>query len=139
VDWKATAHTGVLQIREFAREQDRTVVICLDLDVGAAEAWLELAIECSAFLAFEFAARGARVRFVAQGIDVTAPETGDIYTILKYLALAVPVERRLKVSSRDKDFHIVFTRNPQQFLALEWHNHEGSNVRLLGPDFALDR
>ena len=33
VDWKATAHTGVLQVREFAREQDWRVVIFLDLDV----------------------------------------------------------------------------------------------------------
>ncbi len=138
VDWKATAHTGALQIREFAREQDRTIVICLDLDVGAAEAWLESAIECSAFLAFEFAARGSRVRFVAQGLDVTAPDSGDIYTILKYLALAAPTTGRLQVGSRDTDFHIVFTQNPGQFLALEWHNHEGSNVRLLGPDFARD-
>ena len=32
VDWKATAHTGDLQVREFAREQDNRVVIYFDLD-----------------------------------------------------------------------------------------------------------
>jgi uncharacterized protein (DUF58 family) len=137
VDWKATAHTGALQIREFTREQDRTVIICLDLDIpSGTEEWFEAAIECSAFLAFEFAGRGSRVRFIAQGLDVTTPDTADIYTILKYLALAVPTKGRLEVGPGDKDFHIVFTQNPQQFLALEWHNHEVSNIRLLGPDFA---
>src|SRR6202049_4044852 len=33
VDWKATAHTGDLQVREFAREQEQSVAFFLDLDV----------------------------------------------------------------------------------------------------------
>ena len=32
VDWKATAHTGDLQVREFAREQEQTVELYLDLE-----------------------------------------------------------------------------------------------------------
>jgi uncharacterized protein (DUF58 family) len=31
VDWKATAHTGALQVREFAREQEPLVEVFLDL------------------------------------------------------------------------------------------------------------
>ena len=31
VDWKATAHTGDLQVREFARDQEQTVAFFLDL------------------------------------------------------------------------------------------------------------
>src|SRR5713226_4130289 len=34
VDWKATAHTSSLQVREFARDEDRLPVIYLDLDVA---------------------------------------------------------------------------------------------------------
>jgi len=34
VDWKATAHTGELQVREFARETEPLVEIVLDLDVA---------------------------------------------------------------------------------------------------------
>ena len=33
VDWKATAHTGDLQVREFAREKEQAVAFFLDLDV----------------------------------------------------------------------------------------------------------
>ncbi len=117
-----------MSLRELWRRQKITR--------SGAEEWLESAIECSSFLAFEFAGRGARVRFLTQGLDVTTPDVGDIYTILKYLALASPMKGRLEVGPRDKDFHIVFTQNPRQFLTLEWHNHEGSNIRMLGPDFA---
>jgi uncharacterized protein (DUF58 family) len=135
VDWKATAHTGALQVREFSREQDRTVVVCLDLDIPpGAEDWFESAIECSAFLTFELAGRGARVRFVTQGLDVTIPDDADIYTILKYLALVSPMKGTPPVGQIEKDFHIVFTQNPQKF-SLGEHSHEGIHVRLLGPNF----
>jgi uncharacterized protein (DUF58 family) len=33
VDWKATAHTGDLQVREFAREREQAVAFFLDLDI----------------------------------------------------------------------------------------------------------
>ena len=92
MDWKATAHTGDLQVREFAREQDHRVVIYFDLDVTDAEAWFESAVDCAAFLAFRLAERGAQVRFRTQEFDVSLPEEGDIYTILKYLALVIPDE-----------------------------------------------
>ena len=35
VDWKATAHTRSLQVREFARDEDQMIVIYLDLDATA--------------------------------------------------------------------------------------------------------
>src|SRR5580658_2164893 len=46
IDWKATAHTGNLQVREFAREQDHRAVIYLDLNPPlesspAYETWFE--------------------------------------------------------------------------------------------------
>lgn len=135
VDWKATAHTGTLQVREFAREQDRAVVMCLDLDIPAgAEEWLEEAIECAAFLAFELAGRGTRVRFVSQGLAVTTPDSADIYTILKYLALAAPTAGPLEVGRNDKDYYIVFTHNSSRFSALGGQ-HEGSNVRIFNSEF----
>src|SRR5262245_32331424 len=75
VDWKATAHTGDLQVREFAREQDHRVLIYFDLDIPAgSEAWFEQAVDCSAFLAFRLAERGAQLRFQTQDFDLTLPE-----------------------------------------------------------------
>lgn len=128
VDWKATAHTGALQIREFAREQSPAVVLCLDLDVApdAAE-WLEMAIECAAFVAFELAARGTRVHFRTQNFDVTTPDDADIYTILKHLALVAPTKGLLEVGGQDHGVLIVFTQDPQRFAAQGRH-HAGSNI-----------
>ncbi|MGH9657399.1 MAG: DUF58 domain-containing protein, partial [Bryobacteraceae bacterium] len=88
VDWKATAHTGDLQVREFSREQDQAAEIFLDRNVPPEQSdWFEQAVECCAFLVWRLAQRGAGVRFRAQGYDLMTPEEGDVYTILKYLAL----------------------------------------------------
>lgn len=117
VDWKATAHTGELQVREFARETEPLVEIVLDLDAGPAQAdWFEAAVECSAYLAWRVLLREARVRFRTQEFDLAVPAEGDVYTILKYLAL---VERRpgcgaIKPSD-EESFPVVFTPDPARF------------------------
>jgi uncharacterized protein (DUF58 family) len=136
VDWKATAHTGDLQVREFAREQDHSVVIYLDLDVPfEAEAWFECAVDCAAFLAFQLAGRDARVRFRTQELDFALPDEGDIYTILKYLALVSPMRGKPPGESDDpSSFQIVFTANTQRMAALGWGQDESRGARLLGLD-----
>jgi uncharacterized protein (DUF58 family) len=92
VDWKATAHTGELQVREFAAENDPLVEIFLDLATGAESAdWFERAVDCCAFLSWNTSLQDARVRFRTQEFDLMCPAEGDVYTILKYLAL---VERK---------------------------------------------
>lgn len=137
VDWKATAHTGALQVREFAKEQDRTVVIFLDINVPpGADDWFESAIECAAFLAFELVEQGARVRLLTQGVDVISPDAADIYTILKYLALVSPTKGQPQVVPDDNNFHIVFTQHPEHIRALGWCREGSTGCRLLGPDFA---
>ena len=134
VDWRATAHTGDLQIREFAREQDHRVLIYFDLDAPLElETWFESAVDCAAFLAFRLAERGAHVRFQTQEFDVSLPGDGDIYTILKYLALVSP--RRGKPPAAPDDpasFHLVFTANVPRMLALGWGESESRGARLLG-------
>jgi uncharacterized protein (DUF58 family) len=134
VDWKATAHTGDLQVREFAREQDHRVVIYFDLDTPFEhEAWFESAVDCAAFLAFRLADRGTHVRFQTQEFDLSMPGEGDIYTILKYLALVSP--RRGKTPAAPDDpasFHVVFSANVQRMLALGWGAGESRGARLLG-------
>ena len=48
VDWKATAHTGELQVREFAREQEHLLEIFLDLETPEAlHDWFERAVGSS--------------------------------------------------------------------------------------------
>jgi uncharacterized protein (DUF58 family) len=134
VDWKATAHTGDLQVREFAREQEPSVVIYLDLDVSSnAAEWFETAVECSAFLAFRLAGRGVHLRFQTQYCDVTVPETADIYAVLKYLAVVTPVHDKSAEAPDDTDgFQIVFTANPERMAALGWGERQGA--RVFGPE-----
>ncbi len=91
VDWRRTAHTGSLQVREFSRDQEPLIDVMLDLECPAgSEAWFERAVECSAYLVWQSLDKGARVRFRTQDFDVKAPVEGDAYVILKYLALVEP-------------------------------------------------
>jgi hypothetical protein len=98
-------------------------------------AWFERAVDCSAFLAFRLAERGAQLRFQTQDFDVTLPEEGDIYTILKYLALVNPRRGRPPAAPDDPaSFHIVFSANPERMVALGWGMGENRGARLLGQD-----
>ncbi len=141
VDWKATAHTGDLQVREFAREQDHRVLIYFDLDVPSGfEEWFEWAVDCAAFLAFHLAGHGAAVRLASQDFDLSLPEEGNIYTILKYLALVTPKRGKVPVAPDDPDsFHIVFSANPERMSALGWGRGESRGARLLSPKDELAR
>lgn len=130
VDWKATAHTGSLQVREFAREQEHLVYLYLDLGVSAEEAdWFERAVDCAAFLSWRVVERGARIRFRSQDFDLVVPEEGDIHKILKYLALVRPLEGAEPAAcDDDRSFQIVFTTRPDRMPELGW-----TGARLLTP------
>jgi uncharacterized protein (DUF58 family) len=134
VDWKATAHTRSLQVREFARDEDQMVVIYLDLDVPPAQdAWFESAVECVAFVAFYLSESGHRVRLRTQEFDLASPAEGDIYAILRYLAL---VSRRTGVRPPSPDpaspLQVLLSAYPQRLSAVGWN--EGPGFRILGPD-----
>ena len=136
VDWKATAHTGNLQVREFVREQDWRAVIFLDLDapVGA-EAWFEQAVECCAFLAYRLTERGVEVRLRTQELDLSLPEDGNIYALLKYLALVSPLRGKPPAAPEETgSFQIVFTAQPGRMESLGWDVGDRRTSRVLGPD-----
>jgi uncharacterized protein (DUF58 family) len=129
VDWKATAHTGALQVREFAQDRDQRVIIYLDLDArrpgpganGQEDEWFEKTVECCAFLAYRLTERGVHLRFRTQDFDVSLPAEGDIHTVLKYLAL---VEPRLGKPPQPPDdlgsLHLVFSADPERMASLGW-------------------
>jgi uncharacterized protein (DUF58 family) len=134
VDWKATAHTGDLQVREFAREQDNRVLIYFDLDTEE-ESWFESAVDCAAFLSFHLAERGAQVRFCTQEFDVSFPDEGDIYTILKYLALVSPMRGKIPAAPDDpSSYQLIFTSNPQRMSGLGWGVGNERGARMVGLD-----
>ena len=133
VDWKATAHTGDLQVREFAEEKDQRVTIVLDLDVAhEGMAWFETAVEAVAFLAFRLSRRGVPLRFRSQSADLSLPDESDIYTILRYLALVSPIEGASGVTPDETDsFDVVFTYRADRALRQGWGGRDHS--RIVGP------
>lgn len=122
VDWRATAHTGDLQVREFAREEDPLIEIYLDLSVShAQESWLEQAIECCAFLVWNASQRDGRLRLRTQNFDLTVPTEGDAYAALKYLALAGPLRRSaVPVPGDGQSCRVVFTAQRPVFERAGW-------------------
>ncbi len=133
VDWKATAHTGALQIREFAREEEPLVEILLDIEFPDEHRdRFEYAIECCAYLAWHLTQREARVRFASQEMATTVPATGDVYHILKYLALVSPRSAGPPPGPAEEgSFHIVFSANPGRYAQTGW-----SRAHFVGPESA---
>ncbi len=119
VDWKASAHTGELQVREFAREQERELDIFLDLNVPEAHvAWFEQAVDACAYLVWTFSRSDARIRFRTQSYDASIPSTADAYAVLRYLATVTPVfSRRPPSPGGEESYQILFTAADPNTLA----------------------
>lgn len=122
VDWRATARTGELQVREFARDQEHLITLVLDLDVPSGlEDWFEQALECCAYLAWRFAGRGARIRFRTQQWGTLVPVENDVYAILKFLALVEPRRHAAPLRPLDEaSVPVIFTSSPARFEELGW-------------------
>ncbi len=140
LDWKATAHTGELQVREFAREQDPTVEIFLDLDVRFDKRqWFESAADCAAYLVWETVARGARVYFRTQNFSFESPGQGDIYVILRYLALVEPFRTRsVPEPGRDDNIQVILSASPSRLAQAGWHRAHVVDPGALGADNAAE-
>ena len=130
VDWKATAHTGGLQVREFAREQELRVEMFLDRDTPPGrEEWFERAVSCCAFLAWNLASKGTAIAFRSQDFELRVPEEGDVYSVLKYLALVYPLAGKAPDPPFDETaYQIVLSASPERFRELGWEA-----ARFLGP------
>jgi uncharacterized protein (DUF58 family) len=125
VDWRATAHTGELQVREYARDQDQAVTLFLDLDTGDFE-WFERAVDCCAFLVWRLAEKGVRVHFMTQR---WSPEDASVYDILKYLAVVEP-HRGLKLAiPHEYTLQIAISTRPNELAEAGW-----MRARMVGPD-----
>jgi len=88
VDWKATAKSGSLKVREFSREDERKLRLVFDNpapSVLSPEAY-ERAVGLAASLGWHFSNENADVSFVSQGYKGDP----DIYEFLSYLALVEP-------------------------------------------------
>lgn len=113
VDWKATAKSGSLKVREFSREDERKLRIVFDNPAPGvvSEKEYERAVALTASLAWHFSAEDTEMTFVASGYEGTS----DIYGFLAYLALAAP-ERVPSVIDRlplSDDYNIILTTRPR--------------------------
>jgi uncharacterized protein (DUF58 family) len=88
VDWKATAKSGSLKVREFAREDERKLCIVFDNPEPGliSEQAYEKAVDLAASLAWHFAEQDAEVSFVASGHS----RTRDLHEFLAWLAVIEP-------------------------------------------------
>jgi uncharacterized protein (DUF58 family) len=103
VDWKATAKSGSLKVREFAREDERKLCIAFDnpeAGVVSDEAY-ERAIDLAASLAWHFSTQEAEVSFLIPG----RPRSRDLHEFLAWLAVIQPVGSKPSkdAAAQDKD------------------------------------
>jgi len=84
VDWKATAKSGALKVREFAREDERRLRIVFDNPAPRqlAPEKYEHMVSLAASAAWRLAEEGVLLSFVSQEYEGTA----DIYAFLEHLA-----------------------------------------------------
>ena len=89
VDWKATAKSGSLKVREFAREDERKLCIAFDNPEAGLlpDSAYEKAVDLAASLAWHFSTHNAEVSFLIPG----RPRTRDLHEFLAWLALIEPV------------------------------------------------
>jgi uncharacterized protein (DUF58 family) len=130
VDWRATAHTGDLQVREFAREQDHAITLFLDLDVPSdANEYFENAIHCCAFLLWRLNDKGSRLRLLTQRFEGCVPDDATVYDVLRYLARVEPGRGGTPSLPPGGDLQVAFSAHGARVRESGW-----PSARIFGPD-----
>ncbi|HWE48797.1 MAG TPA: DUF58 domain-containing protein [Bryobacteraceae bacterium] len=126
VDWKSTAHTGALQVREFARDQQRGVEIHFDCRAGSGKkpdaessAAFENLVERAAAFAWKCSLRGLDILFLSQNFVADLSDKTGIYDMLVFLALAEPIQSNevevAEFPSDDSNLLVIFSvHSPQR-------------------------
>jgi uncharacterized protein (DUF58 family) len=113
VDWKASAKSGSLKVREFSREDERKLRIVFDNPAAGVlpEKSYEDGVALAASLSWHFAGENTEMSFVAPGYD-GAP---DLYRFLAYLAAVSPQSAPSVVEGLQPsdDYNIIFTTQPR--------------------------
>src|SRR5215471_5716627 len=121
VDWKATAKTGSLKVREFTREDERRLRVVFDNPEPGqvTEEAYENAVSLAASLACHFRAENTDLSFA--GSDYTGGD--DLDSFLRYLALIQPGPRTwvLELLTVSPDFNVIVTaRKPGSIPQALW-------------------
>ena len=127
VDWKATARTGALQVREYAREDERRVLLAFDPYINSREELsllaadrFERAVALCAGLAWHFYQINSVLEFRSAGFATPRVVAGEIvYDVLKCLARVSPLKAQSdqsflnSLSDAPDIFKIVLTSQPR--------------------------
>jgi len=109
VDWKATAKSGSLKVREFSRDDERRLRVVFDNPVlGVLQGpRYERMVSLTASLVWRLAEQNVYISFVSQEYE----SFGDIFGVLRYLATATPKNGPsiLETLSASTDYSVVFT------------------------------
>jgi len=123
VDWKATARSGSIKVREFTREDERKLRIVFDNPAPGevTEEEYESTVALAASLAWHFAESSAELSFVASG----GAAFTDVYSFLRYLAMVQPAESTnvLEELPESVDYNLVLTAKKRGSLPTSlWSN-----------------
>jgi uncharacterized protein (DUF58 family) len=127
VDWKATARTGALQVREYAREDERRVLLAFDPYLNSREELsalsadrFERAVALCAGLAWHFYEMNSVLEFRSAGFATPRVIAGEIvYDVLRCLARVSPLKAQPdhsfldSLSDASNIFKIVLTSQPR--------------------------
>jgi uncharacterized protein (DUF58 family) len=132
VDWKVTAKTGRVMVREFAREDERRVMLVLDPFIGPARAdsgpaaeaehaeRFERAVSMAACIAWHFHEISSVMQFRTDRFSTPMATAGEIiYDTLRELALVEPDSSAKggtflnALASEQEIFKIIITSRPQ--------------------------
>lgn len=94
VDWKATAKSGSLKVREFAREDERKMCIVFDnpQTEQISEETYERAVDLTASLAWHFCHENVEISYLLPG----TPRIRDLHEFLAMLAVIKPLRANEK-------------------------------------------
>ena len=109
VDWKATARSGALKVREYAREDERRLRVVFDNPRPGelSPAGYERMVSLAASAVWRLAEQNVLLSFVSQDFQAA----GNVYGFLEYLATIAPVAQDsvLAQLSGSTDYSLVFT------------------------------
>ncbi len=118
VDWKATAKSGSLKVREFTREDERRLRIVFDnpLAGSVSHESYESGVQLAASLAWHFAEGNAQLSFAASGLQ----DGADLFQFLRYLALVQPAQSQQDLHLQSgSEFHVIITASRQGSIPAE--------------------
>jgi uncharacterized protein (DUF58 family) len=122
VDWKATAKSGSLKVREFSREDERKLRIVFDNPVAGliSEAAYERTVNLAASLAWHLSSQNADLSFLVPGREPSS----TVHEFLAQLAVIQPSDEPQGLPEElglrpDEGFNVVFTARPPESLPRE--------------------